>query len=74
MATRRHEFLNLDNMSRGELCALLDAGTLHPMQAKCANALFVAKGMRIKGEIANAMQVARDADRFYKMLPAALRW
>lgn len=71
---RRHECLNLDAMSRGELCALLDAGTLHPMQAKCAASLFVAKGMRIKGEIANAIKVEADADRFYDRLPAALRW
>ena len=66
--------LNLDAMSRGELSALLDSGTLHPIQAKCAGSLFVAKGLRIKGEIANAMRVEADADRFYNQLPASLRW
>lgn len=71
---RAYHCLNFDTMSRGELCALLDAGTLHPIQAKCANALFVSKGMRLKGEIANAMQVEADADRFYAQLPASLRW
>ncbi len=74
MGRPAYHCINLDNMSRGELSALRDAGRLHPVQAKCAGSLFVAKGLRIKGEIADAMRVEADADRFYQQLPAALRW
>ena len=70
----KHTCINFDNMSRGEIAALLDAGTLHPMQAKCAGLLFVAKGLRMEGKIADALKVEADADRFYQRLPAALRW
>ena len=70
----RYHCINFDNMSRGELAALLDAGTLHPMQAKCAGSMFVAKGLRLDGKIADAIKVEADADRFYQRLPASIRW
>ena len=70
----KHTCINFDNMTRGELASLLDAGTLHPMQAKCAGSLFVAKGLRLEGKIADAIKVEADADRFYSQLPASLRW
>lgn len=74
MGKPAYHCLNLDNMSRGELAAILDADTLHPVQAKCAGSLFVSKGLRVEGKIADAMKVEADADRFYRELPAALRW